>query len=426
MGAPNAERIQLRVLELITSAVNDDIQNVADTSFFERGDNVRIVLVSSNGCVSGVAISGLTVSGVCTDDSLVFDTAIDLTSPPAGYSYYVENFDVVDVQEGFDRIRERHTQLIGHRYELCENVIDFSLDNPVSGQGTYEIEDNVLFFDTGDEIQIICDSGILGSATVVSRALGTKTVVIDQSIDLTAQTNCCFCNVSLTLDEVLERLKDAITGIEVCNEDIGPGDCDNLAFEFDSTFLDGCEKVYIDGIRKTRGSAGTRASSTDGAGASAWTATSMILGLLGNGISIELLDPAGPSSPLAITVTGSIADGTKKISVDLETNVGSTIITTSEQLADALNADADVMRLIQVVFGGDGTGVVATYAEADMAGGLNDGTKDYATIEQVANNEISDTGYKWISFHIRPDEVNRLHLAPRSDEDLIVDYSTTP
>jgi hypothetical protein len=78
--------------------------------------------------------------------------------------------------------------------------------------------------------------------------------------------------------------------------------------------------------------------------------------------------------------------------------------------------------LVQVQYGGDGTGVVSTFGATSLAGGADNGTGDYAELPQVFENLIAQTGYKWISFHIRPSERNRMKIPPTNSEELVIDY----
>jgi hypothetical protein len=94
---------------------------------------------------------------------------------------------------------------------------------------------------------------------------------------------------------------------------------------------------------------------------------------------------------------------------------------TAKDIANAINADVVAKRLVQVQYNLDGLGLfVAT--SGLLAGGLDDGTGDYAELEQIFGNNISGTGFKWVAFHIRPNERNRMDEPPEDDEDIAIDY----
>lgn len=430
MGQINAERIQTIARKQITSAINDDAQTVNSTTCFKVGDVVDLILVDEHGCVSGIVQSGLTVSGVCPGASFVFDAPVDTSAPPAGFSYYVENRELNDAQEMFDRLCECYTEPQVYPFTIAPGINAQSLNDPIGGQATYTLESDALCFDTGDTVQIICAEGIAGDAIVVSRNISNGTITLDESIDLTAFTDCKMVNTSLTLAQIIGRLKDLISDIPVCNECLDEPDCDNTAYEVDSLFIVNSSKVYQDGARLKKTDCGTRASLTTGAGDSELSLTSMVLGLRGNNISFEMLDPAAANSPLSVTVTGNIDDGTKLISVSLETDGGSSIISTAQDVADLLNSDAETIRLVQAIWGGTGLGVVSATASAPLTGGLNDYAEpgDYCELEQVQANSLTGGGYKWISLWIMPDTFqhrNRKHSAPRDDEELCIDYRSS-
>ena len=203
------------------------------------------------------------------------------------------------------------------------------------------------------------------------------------------------------------------------------GVCDGFhtAFETVNLFLANSSKPFYDGSRPHLGAAGTRATHTQGATNSQLDFTSMILGTLGNEVEIEVVNAPG----LAVTITkdfkwtpGTLfTDSVYRVSIN--SNSGAA---TAKEIADAINADAEARRIMQVVYGGDGSGVVVPFGPTNLLGGLDDGTKDYAEIEQVFENEIVATGRKFISFHIRPnDPLNNRMVEPlNQDEEIYIDY----
>lgn len=421
MSQANAERTQYTARQLITSAQNDDAQTVNDTACFKRGDTVNIVLINEDGCQVSSVYQDVIISGVCPEGGFVFDQAIDTSTPPAGTSFYVENKDLWDVQQALDRLWKCFTEPTDYPFPADPFILSQELDTPIVGQGRYVVDGQVICFKAGDEIQIICDEGIAYTGTVIGRDIGNSKVILDDSVDLTSFTNCKLINISLTLKEVIGRIKDSVVSVDVCNEDLDVGDCRMSAFMTDFVFIDTCEAVYLDGSRLRRGTCGTRSTLSNGAGSSELIFTSLILGLDGNNTNIVLVDPAAPSSPLSVVTSGNYNSGFT-ITVSLETDGGSTIISTSEEVADAIEADAEAGRIVQVQHGTDGTGVQAALVSTPLAGGLDDGVGDYCTIEQNLENVITGTGFKWIALHIRPDEKNRLHSVPKDDEDMLIDY----
>jgi len=421
MSQANAERSQYDARQLITSAQNDDVQQVNDTAFFKRGDTVNIILIDADGCNVSSVYTDVIVSGFCPEEKLVFDQVIDTSSPPAGTQFYVENKDLWDVQQALDRLYKCFSEPTDYPFPADPNILSQELDTPIVGQARYEVDGQVICFEAGDEIQIVCDEGIAYTGTVVSRDISNNKIVLDSSVDLSAFTNCCLVNLTLTLKEVIGRLKSSVVEGPVCNEDLALGDCKLTTYETASIFVDGCEAVYLDGSRLKRGTCGTKATLSNDAGNAELILTSQILGLDGNKTELVLVDPAAPSSPLSVAVTGSYNSGFT-ITVSLETDGGSTIISTAADVAAAIDLDADARRIVLAQFGGDGTGVQSALSATPLAGGLDDGTGDYCTSERLENNVIVGTGYSWVLLHIRPDEKNRLHSPPKNDEDLIIDY----
>lgn len=81
----------------------------------------------------------------------------------------------------------------------------------------------------------------------------------------------------------------------------------------------------------------------------------------GNSITIELEDPGQASQELAVTVTGTA------ITVSLATDADMNVISTTEDVVEALGADDDVMGLL---------GAVVTVAGADVVVGATDGPQN--------------------------------------------------
>jgi len=90
-------------------------------------------------------------------------------------------------------------------------------------------------------------------------------------------------------------------------------------------------------------------------------------GVAGNGITVELSDPAGNDQPLAVSVLVSA------IEVSLATDGVGDITSTAQQVRNALNADDDASALIATSYapGNSGAGVVTVLAPTNLAGGAD-------------------------------------------------------
>lgn len=103
-------------------------------------------------------------------------------------------------------------------------------------------------------------------------------------------------------------------------------------------------------------------------------------GAQGDDISISLVDPATPDTPLSVEVT-SLA-----IEVSLETT-GNALSSTANDVMQAVNNDPDASALVHVtpVSGSDGTGLMAaTVAPGNLAQGAD---AAYAELELIHSGE---------------------------------------
>jgi len=107
-----------------------------------------------------------------------------------------------------------------------------------------------------------------------------------------------------------------------------------------------------------------------------WTALGAFQGEIGDGITIEYIDPSGASQSLAVTVHGL------RIRVSLATDTSSAISSTAAQVAAAVAAHATAKLMVSGANSGsdDGSGLVTAMAEAGLTGGAG----DFATAEQAA------------------------------------------
>jgi|GEM_PF-2100604 len=90
----------------------------------------------------------------------------------------------------------------------------------------------------------------------------------------------------------------------------------------------------------------------------------------GNAITIAYVNPAAANKPLAVTVVGTA------ISVQLATDGASAIVSTADQVKDAINNSFAARSLVYAVraAGNDGSGVVEAMAATQLAGGSDTAT----------------------------------------------------
>lgn len=95
--------------------------------------------------------------------------------------------------------------------------------------------------------------------------------------------------------------------------------------------------------------------------------TAIPLGVLGNEITIEYVDPEDESVPLSVAVDGNA------ITVTLETDGNGDIVTLASEIITAIEADAEADALVTVANAGgnDGTGVVTALAATALADGVD-------------------------------------------------------
>lgn len=84
----------------------------------------------------------------------------------------------------------------------------------------------------------------------------------------------------------------------------------------------------------------------------------------GNTVKVEHV-VSGADTPLSVSVAGSV------ITVNVETDGSSAAVSTASEVADAVNASTPASALVTAAAGGDGTGVVAAFAQAFLTGGTN-------------------------------------------------------
>lgn len=90
-----------------------------------------------------------------------------------------------------------------------------------------------------------------------------------------------------------------------------------------------------------------------------------LAGPTGNDISVQLTDPETANASLQTSVDD------EKISITLATDGSENITTTAQDIAVAVDNDADAFDLVNVVLTeGDGSGVVEPLTEQNLSGGL--------------------------------------------------------
>lgn len=419
MGQNNLKRTQFVPRSVITSLVDSNVQILDFVGYLEIADTVDIIDVDGNGNIISTLHDNVTILAINrATKKVVLDIPVDTSVATGTPKMRVQNID--DGQEAVDRLyRREFTGPVG--FDLRQTIVEHEVDVPSVGKTTFYVDD-VSFFRGGDELKIVDDNGVVvSSATVDSvdpRAddVNNKAqIVIGSAVAVNLLNNPYIQNLSIDMEGAVRRNQERIDQIDrpINNVDLGHGDGSHLAFMTPDLFLQASTMFLLDGVRKKIGTAGTRASLLQGSGDSQLNLRSLILGEDGNKTSMEVVAGAGVN----VSVSGSSKAG-YVISV---TDNGSAI--TAKELADAINAHADAKRIVQAVYGGTGTGVVSPFGPSALTGGLNDGTGDYAEIEQVYQNSVSGTGFKWVTFHIRPNERNRMNSAPDQDEELTIDYA---
>jgi len=117
-----------------------------------------------------------------------------------------------------------------------------------------------------------------------------------------------------------------------------------------------------------------------------WTAVHP--GAESNGIQVELVDPGGASQPLTITV--AVTASGWLITVSLETDGGSAIISTAAQVIAAITADLDASELVTAAntSGSTGAGVMTAAVAANLTGGEGPAIAD-GWFRDSDNNEVA-------------------------------------
>lgn len=416
MAQKNLERTLFQARVNILNPKNDDKQDVDFTGYFEVGDVVDFIDEGPNGFT--VLEDNLTVLAI--DDNqkfIVLDRVIDTTLANQNARFTVQSIDT-----GFATIDRLYRRVFRGAvgFNLSQAILGRKTASPLPTQTTLFVEDT-SFWQIGDSVDILADEGIIATnATIVDVKPNADAVnnyahiVVSVNVDTNLFTNPVIINTTINMESAVKRLQAVIDGIDqpVENQYLGTGDNFHSVFKLPQLVVPGSTKVYIDGSRLVKGTAGTRATLIQGTGNSALTFTSMITGTNGNKTTVEVVAGTG----LTVTVGGDFKHG-MTISV---TNNGGTA--TALDIANAINNDLVAQRIVQVQYGGTGLGVVTPFGPFNLAGGLDDWTLDYAELEQVYENNITSTGFKWISFNINKNIKNRMKKPPQDDEEIVVDF----
>lgn len=204
-------------------------------------------------------------------------------------------------------------------------------------------------FQTYEEDKILSDAGLdyvgapIASMDYPSQFIGSEIVTSETEVYLDDATLIMHSSADENGLEVTAAKPEMVTGVglnfsTVKGRGVLPGD--KIILKKDATL-------------------GVASSLTD----QTVTYASKVKGTVGDSITVELVDPASASSPLAVTVVGT------DISVSLETDGGSAILTDIDALVAAIEGDTDAAALITVT--GSGATLLTALAQTNLSGGVN-------------------------------------------------------
>lgn len=107
------------------------------------------------------------------------------------------------------------------------------------------------------------------------------------------------------------------------------------------------------------------------------TYTAKEFGVAGDDITIEYVDPEGNDEPLSVSVVGDA------IEVSLETDSGGLIVSTAEDVLEAIEADVDANALVSVSISGTASDVQEAQVATNLEGGADYGL--VSTLQDVIN-----------------------------------------
>lgn len=429
MGQTNLIRTHFKAREECTTPQSSAQQAVAKTCFFVIGDTVDVIDVDANGNVTAVLADNLTILGVVTDQEVALSASVDTTA--AVGTPMIVNQSIDDGQAALVRALCKPKITGPVAFDLLADILDKGLNEPSAGKTTYDIAD-ASFWRSGDLVDVYDNTGLILSDAAIDSVninaddvLNKATIVINALQDVTLPNTPFLVNKTITVQKAILRNQERLDEIDrpIINENKGWGEGTLTVWEANTLFVQGSTDFNIDGRKQTLGTAGTRSTLVQGTGNAALTFTSNILGILGDEIEVEV--QAGAGFAITVSRTFKVNAGGNNFSVSeyliqINDNGGAA---TSQGIADALNADATVRRIMYSQWGGDGTGVVSTFGPSNLSGGLNNGTGDYAELEQLFENSISTVGFKLVSSHIRPNERDGLNEPMADDEYAVLGYS---
>jgi hypothetical protein len=405
--------------QALASLVNSAVLPMAFTGYLAIGDTIDVIDVDVDGNILSTIAGGVQVISIDPNVSITVDQVVDTTG--ATGTAMIEATPIGIGQEAIDRLYRRKVAGADVGFSRQEAILASAINSPSAGKTLLSVAD-VALLAVGDEVSIVSDAGLLISgATIEAIAINgdatnnRATIQIDQLADTSALTNPKLIATSLSVSGMINRLQADIDMIDrpYKHFDLGVGNKNTTVFRLPRTIIPGTSQFKLDGVEAKLGMAGTRASYTHGAANAALSFRSLILGLAGNATKVAVTTGAG----IVVTVSGGFSAG---YTVSVSNNAGAA---TSAQIAAALNANASVQKILQATYGGDGTGTPAALVATSLAGGLDNGTGDYAELEDVVNNATANTGYRVISLRIVPSEKNRYQQPPSANEDMWAHYS---
>lgn len=422
MGQKNADTIQFKPWEQLNDSINSNTHTMLDVCRIREGDQVDIFDVDlETEEIHAVIATNLTILSINRGNKkVVFDAPFSSTVATGTIVVNIQNID--DVQQAIDR--SLCDPVGSPKKNLQQAILDFEADFPSAGKGLYDVADS-QGFRPGDEVIVVNDDGVVIQSTTIHSVdinaddvNNRSTIAVNDNTDpLVLTKNPRIRAKNLTLETYAERLQERIDEIDKPEKNkfpISQPDSENSCFELPALFLSNSTDVFIDGSKKHLGDCGTLASLTVGALPNGQIVfTSMILNAFGNLTQVEVQSGAG----LTVAVSGNHKTG---FLVQVNDKGGAA---TAKEICDAINNDTKARKIVQAIYSGTGVTVVAAFGPSNLAGGADDATLDYCELEQVFENERTGTGFKFISFNIRPDQPNRMNKVPKDSEEMILGYA---
>ena len=417
---PNVDliRTQFKARQALSSLVNSAVLPMAFTGYAAIGDTIDVIDVDTDGNILSILGGGVTVVSIDPNVSITVNSPVDTTG--ALGTAMIEVTPILIGQEAVDRLYRKKSDSVDVGFTRQEPILVSLLNNPTSGKSLLSVAD-VSEISVGDVGNVVSDSGVLVTGTTVEAiaingdaANNRATIQIDMLANISGLTNPKLIVTNLTVATMINRLQADIDKIDLPYKhyNFGVGNKNSTVFVLPRVIIPGTSEFFLDGVQAELGTAGTRATKTLGAGNAQLDYHALILGLPGNDTKVAITSGAG----IVVTVTGGFTSGyTVSVSNDSGT-------ATAAQIAAAINANPTASKIVQVIYGSDGSGNPATQVSTPLLGGLNNGTGDYAELELVINNAIVNTGYKIISLRIVTSDKNRYQEPPNANESMWAHY----